>query len=241
MKAYKLIKKYPGSPELGTIVEHKKGTNMYFFNGLQICYPDDFPEFWEEVTGYKDYEILILSTDCFTGITNRTIDIQAFLEKSEGTKNWTIHSVKRLNDGEIFTIGDEISNSEYPDEYKGKISRFEIEDSKLLVFYYGFDYIESIQKVKPVLFTTHDGVDVREGDRVWYFDQGYKLWDSKADPKYHNGEQRFHYFSTKEAAEKYILMNKPLNLSIREICNFQGSMDSVFLEDYLKKLVKSKS
>jgi hypothetical protein len=231
MKTYKLIKKYPNSPELGTIVRQKEGTNMYFFNKLQICYPDDFPEFWEEI---KEYEILN-----FIGGSGRIYNSDEVSNFEGGGPS--IFSVKRLSDGEVFTIGDEISNIEHPNMYKGKIKEFKIEDSELLVYYDGHDDLRHVQKVKPVLFTTHDGVDVREGDRVWYFNQGYKLWDSKAGPKYHNGEQRFHYFSTKEAAEKYILMNKPLNLSIREICNFQGSMDSVFLEDYLKKLVKSKS
>jgi hypothetical protein len=231
MKEYKLIKKYPGSPELGTIARQKEGTNMYFFNGLQIYYPGDFPEFWEEI---KEYEIL-----SFIGGSGRIYNSdEVFNFGCDGGPS--IFSVKRLSDGEIFTVGDEISNSKYP-RFKGKIEKFKRGDSTLQVYYDGFDSLKDIQKVKPVLFTTHDGADVREGDRVWYFNQGYKLWDSKADPKFHNDEQRFHYFSTKEAAEEYILMNKPLNLSIREICNFQGSMDSVFLEDYLKKLVKSKS
>ena len=55
MKKYKLIKKYPGSPSLGTdITIDEKGYNsLHCDNDLK---PEDHPEFWEEVK--KDYEIL---------------------------------------------------------------------------------------------------------------------------------------------------------------------------------------
>ena len=49
MRKFKLIKKYPNSPELGYIIEILPGTNMYFYNGSQICYSDEYPEFWEEI------------------------------------------------------------------------------------------------------------------------------------------------------------------------------------------------
>ena len=70
-KKYKLIKEYPGSPELGIIAEER-----YVMK--------DQPEYWEEVVE-KDYEILI----------SRVVPQE-------------ILSVKRLSDGEVFTIGDEV-------------------------------------------------------------------------------------------------------------------------------------
>ena len=44
---YKLVKRYPGSPELGTILKMQPGTNMYFYNRLQVVEIEKFPEFWQ--------------------------------------------------------------------------------------------------------------------------------------------------------------------------------------------------
>jgi hypothetical protein len=54
--SYRLIKEYPNSPKLGTIIEKMPGTNMYFYNNRQICYPDIFPEFWVPVKEEKNFE-----------------------------------------------------------------------------------------------------------------------------------------------------------------------------------------
>ena len=59
---YKLIKKYPGSPELGTVVTFYTNWGMYGI--LQNClYKKEIienqPEFWAEIK--KDYEILSFS------------------------------------------------------------------------------------------------------------------------------------------------------------------------------------
>lgn len=50
---YKLIKTYPGSPELNYIAEIQPGTNMYFYNGLQIVDIHNYPEFWQPETEYN--------------------------------------------------------------------------------------------------------------------------------------------------------------------------------------------
>jgi hypothetical protein len=106
MKQYRLIKEYPGSPGLNTIVEKIKnsGSSFYKIENANTAVPDyhveNNPEFWEEVVE-KDYEILSYikkgSTTCTT-------------TKRRGGENheefWNIHSVKRLSDGEVFTIGD---------------------------------------------------------------------------------------------------------------------------------------
>ena len=54
MKQYKLIKEYPGSPKLGTIVNHVKGWGSYesYFDG-DLVYStyaiENYPEFWQEI------------------------------------------------------------------------------------------------------------------------------------------------------------------------------------------------
>lgn len=49
MIQYKLIKEYPGSPKLGTIIAQCPGTNMYFYGNKQIHHLPKYPEFWETV------------------------------------------------------------------------------------------------------------------------------------------------------------------------------------------------
>ena len=62
MKSYKLIKTYPSSPEIGTIVIPKIGDGKpcdYYISRNWIN-PLDYPDFWEEVVEL-DYEILTVS------------------------------------------------------------------------------------------------------------------------------------------------------------------------------------
>jgi len=54
MKQYKLIKEYPGSPKLGTIVNHAKGWGSYesYFDGNLVYSTyaiENYPEFWQEI------------------------------------------------------------------------------------------------------------------------------------------------------------------------------------------------
>ena len=108
MKKYKLIKQYPTSPKLGfTVFERHCGMyhnietgNMY---GSQII--ENQPEFWEEVVE-KDYEIV-----------SQTPSVRVCNPKDnyKVVRNTTpvIHSVKRLSDGEVFTVGDTVRMYEH--------------------------------------------------------------------------------------------------------------------------------
>ena len=75
----------------------------------------------------------------------------------------------------------------------------------------------SKEKPKP-LFTTNDGVEIFEGGNCWIVED-----DKESEPfewrDVCNGGMYGHqiYFSTKEKAEEYILLNKPL-LSVSDIC-----------------------
>lgn len=56
MKKYKLIKEYPGSPELGTEVEKSASSYFYRSGDKRICvfneHVEDNPEYWEESCSY---------------------------------------------------------------------------------------------------------------------------------------------------------------------------------------------
>jgi hypothetical protein len=123
MSKYKLIKSYPGSPELNTeIIKSKiyyadylnQGSYETFMvkgdNGFNLNNPQDYPEFWEKVVE-KDYEILSFISDKNCIDTKR--ENGKFLAKNlkgEGyyiesgylkCNSHNIHSVQRLSDGEI--------------------------------------------------------------------------------------------------------------------------------------------
>lgn len=91
MKKYKLIKKYPGSPKLGFIIE-----NGYYCDQLYIN-PKDYPNNWQEVVE-KDYEILSLSlmrSDKHY-ITNVLAYGEEYIKSLLNCNGNKIYSVKRL-------------------------------------------------------------------------------------------------------------------------------------------------
>ena len=125
MKKYKLIKKYPGSPKVGDIVKgygrdgwYSKGEGHSTYDWRQVV---NYPDYWEEVVE-KDYEIISFKQDSgitdlwtkFTGGWSRNINgypttVPYTLEDILKNDLYTIHSVKRLSDGEIFTVGDKFT------------------------------------------------------------------------------------------------------------------------------------
>jgi len=139
-REFKLIKEYPGSPKKGAVITESlrvtinnsrtanKEENQYTIKvdsqhcdgcRFNIKNPQDFPEFWQEVT--KDYEILSFTNEAGS-IFTRTEDRRYWLNHHPFTERWLIdnkdmfiHSVKRLKDGQIFTVGDLIERSR---EYK---------------------------------------------------------------------------------------------------------------------------
>jgi hypothetical protein len=116
MKKYKLIKEYPDSPKLETIVEVEKDGYIYWNVNSNKNNPTkyihnssikQYKEFWQEVVE-KDYEILSFDKGSIeidknnlwlsfrTNGTDTRIDENKMIERGH-----LIHSVKRLSDGEI--------------------------------------------------------------------------------------------------------------------------------------------
>lgn len=155
---------------------------------------------------------------------------------SEDRNYYKIHSIKRLRDNSVFSIGDETNF--------GKITGFEIHNNTIRVQYYikgNWQWLSSIEKAKPVLFTTEDGVSLTKDDK-WHpvcIEEGlgfipYKITNFKWTGIPAKG---FKAFSTKEAAEKYLILNKPC-LSISDIESTYFKEENI--REQLKKLVKSK-
>lgn len=205
MKKYKLIKQYPGSPALGTIVQgngqqgwYTKGPGHPTYDWTQVV---NYPKFWQEVVE-KDYKILK---------ERASVNI--------GSNKIEILSVKRLSDGEVFTVGDkfeaniggtDVIRTVKAIHVRGDILTITQENGFLTNEKNGGIFCE-IKKFKQPIFLTHDGKDIFEGDTVWYVNkQGFhKSWFivSRNQSFY---SDRVAYFLTKEGAEDYIKKNKVL-------------------------------
>jgi hypothetical protein len=207
MRKFKLIKQYPASPKLGFIVFERhcgmyhniETGNMY---GSQII--ENQPEYWEEVIE-NDYEILI----------SRVVPQE-------------ILSVKRLSDGEVFTVGDRAMTQGSRGGHN--IRQFRIRqrctgtDVNGDYTYDGIDriwidweegcggnWLESTVKLKQPIFITHDGKDIFEGDTVWWVRKesySYSCFEAYSGIKFHSNLNA--YFLTEEAASDYINRNKVL-------------------------------
>ena len=217
---YILKKEYPGSPKLGNIIDN-----------LENDWIENYPEFWEEV---KDYEILSLARLCSIKptITDVSDYGDEFIEAMLKCDNARIHSIKRLSDSQIFTIGDELKNNQ-------KIISISLIDNQIRIYsQYSFYYLKDIVKVRQKLFTTFDNVDIFKGDISFGVNSNFKLSEVKHINKlyiYPNVKE----FSTKEKAEEYILLNKPC-LSLTEIWEIIDTSSYLKLKSKIEDLVKSK-
>lgn len=225
MKKYKLIKTYPNSPSLGAEVEEQ------FFSKCNLEH-ENFSEFWQEIKE-KDYEILSLCSS-IGNISDKYKDGKVMWTTDDAPKfysiesilskgNHTIHSVKRLSDNEVFMIGDQVTGlkAKWDNCY---ITNFHLDNNDLSVevtenttsWRYSINKINL--KKKEVLFTTEDGVDIYGGDPHYPVELKYfKLHPNAHGKMYSNSNKdKFKIFSTKEAAEKYIIENKPC-LSLKDL------------------------
>lgn len=196
MSKYKLIKKYPGSPELGSILtESSENCRMY---PTEECMKN-YPEFWEEVVE-KDYEIL----SWYFGDMNITKDPDG------SAKEYFIYSVKRLSDNEIFIIGDKVIENVTGQKDFWIISEFSLKDSRC--FSCGVN-INNIEKVKEPLFITEDGYEIFEGNECWEVLENYEIYKVKIKSietfiaGLEKGNRKT--FKCKENAEKWVEENKP--------------------------------
>jgi hypothetical protein len=255
MKKYKLIRKYPTClARVGDIVSPYTDSRFYKNDRHSLFYKDDvenYPEHWEKIIE-KDYEILSFKTqlNCIitfegeicikrsdNGTPSHTVSKSAVLEKGSSS----IHSVKRLSDGKVFTVGDEVNSTISDLGIPTELIDFRLKNEKLTcgLRHLGYYPFKTLLK-KKLLFRTEDGVDIFEGDKVFivtktyfHFSRNPCLCNSNFKPN-----SNYLYFSTKEAAEEYILMNKPC-LSINDVSVLKNIISSSW-DITLKELIKSK-
>lgn len=237
MKKYKLIKQYPGSLKLGSIAAAIGGDDLW----KGSIYYDKYPEYWKEVVE-KDYEIIsYVAKDNPTNITTKRRGAHLHEEY------WKIHSVKRLSDGEVFTVGDRVKVSEC-----GSTKTItEIEVCNLgKSFKAGIWFTHTsgschmthvIKQKKQPIFLTLNGKDIFEEDTVWYVNKENFYYDYIiAFPEVKFNSEIRAYFLTREEAEDYIIENKPA-LSVSDFWEITYTSTSNFNKNaYIKDLVKER-
>lgn len=263
-KQYKLVKCYPNSPELGTIAEEKNGS-IYFPNTKMTwsCSVKDYfkktiidnPEFWEEIK-QEEYTILSVKTPSGAileydenGNCIKRSDLLApkytyNLEKILESGKSYIHSVRRNSDGVVFTVGDLCNPIGEHCKNRQKITKIEFCKAGYLRlksknYYLSIDLIEH----SKVLFKTEDNVDIKIGDE--YYTVRIKEINSINGPYVADGEAedydfRFvRVFSTKEAGENCILLNKP-SLSINEVFDLlEGNIKGWYTNEKITEIFKN--
>jgi hypothetical protein len=216
MKKYKIIKPYPGSENLGKELERCQIPTRIINDPL-------FNQYYEEIVE-KDYEILSVLLRKSERHVIRKVDLddsESYIESLVKCDGNSIYSVKRLSDGEVFTVG---VNTKY-----GCIDTFYIKRDCLMVT----TVLESMGRhlnhvvlLKKPLFTTEDGVDVFEGDEYWNVNALFNINEcsmirdiTSLERIAFNNINSNKSFSTKKAAEDYVLLNRRL-LSFGDIQEF---------------------
>lgn len=239
MKKYKLVKIYNGSPKINTeIVETMTIGPSPKFRTFTISGPNkgDFrvdnpeisPEYWQEIVD-KDYEILsLMYNNILYDKVDKTDSNWKYLSKRGshcllsqagldicGMIN--IYSVKKLSDGEEFTIGDKaIPKKCKPNTFT--ITGFKLDCNNNHMLALGGNGGININKLKPVkkpLFTTEDNVDIFEGDGYWkVIKETCQILPILKATRHE--ALRSKVFSTKAKAKEYSLINKPC-LSMQDL------------------------
>lgn len=285
MKTYKLIQTYPGSFPLGHLAVLDESVKFYNLGTTtrSLDYIENHPEYWlhvchkcheniktcEKFGCKKDYEILSFITKGYISIIyvknkegrfSNSVEYTTWTEKELLSKVvFNIHSVKRLSDGEIFTIGDPIGNNEGSKLLDIKIKGFDIDSEYFVLTTSGRIKLSNVEHRKKPLFTTEDGVEIFEGDTVYYvfneltppenagFTKKWKICNTLVkDVIINNDSLYYKVFAKVKAAENYIKMNKPC-LSLQEITElwyelYNESMKVSYKGYYneLTKIVKQK-
>lgn len=204
---------------------------------------------WEEIKEKpKAGKILSLITHSFVGVTTAKSDIDAFLEKHSGTRKWDVHSLKRLSDGEIFTIGDFLS--------EGTILRLRLtaDDRFQYSCFLENEWKDISNAIKDKrIGITEDNVYIYENMIIYsvpasldsinaitaIVPPGYSGKNSNVKHPTYNFQNGDKYFSTIQAAKEYIIKNtKFLTLAnVEKQCNSvsEFSNDYMVLRNFIEK------
>jgi len=132
-----------------------------------------------------------------------------------------IYEVRRISDGEVFKVGD--------DTKWGKINKFNLSQwSNQITAYFEFGdvcteiYLSDLEKVKPKLplFKDELGNNLFEGEIVFtaHLEAGLNTaFISRHGTKENANDCGYKWFKCKDDAENWLLENKPISISYKEI------------------------
>ena len=202
--------------------EVKVYNENYYIATDTACIPKRFIENskdWQKVEEL-DYEILsVISNDKIVISKSGYTYPECFQTLLDQKDDFDIHSVKRLLNGEVFTIGDEAT----VDLDKKRYVIMAIRKFTNAIQIHGqidgksfFYNLKDVIKLKPKnpLFTTEDGVDIFDGESYWVVAGGSIINFTSSWIRTDNVLRSA--FSTKEKAEEYIILNKPC-LSLNDV------------------------
>ena len=253
MKTYRLQKAYPGSFEVGT--EVKWGNN-----GLSgECYEarikagifrfrkdiiENNPEFWQEVVK-PEFQILSFTYGFLPGLISYEVISDESLFQAKGSifrqrtaeqlleEGHKIHSVRRLSDGLVITVGD---NVVIENTLTSKIvTGFRINNDKTafkkglwITIKNGGIHLERVKEIcAQPLFVTEDGVKIFKGSTYWCVNTAPHLWSlfEQTAKERTQLNKTVKAFSTEHSAQRYIARNQP-RLSIEDCIKIRDMWSS---------------
>lgn len=203
-----------------------------------------------EVIAYKDIEAITDIPDA--DIIYSTHGKRWFMATQ---KNFPIHSVRRLSDGEVFSLGDCVALRFHN---PCKIISFEIVGGGTTMYVGGnFVYdnvfqnedlmdiskISSSKERKPLFHDTL-GNAVYEGDEYvyWVLEGSWNIEKGKTNEYYKNHNEKWKVFKNESAAKGYVFAHRPI-LSYEDVKSIFGGRDFIGTEFFLshaKELIQSK-
>ena len=275
-KSFKLIKSYPNSENVGSVWKVFGDRYCYMNSSLDPADVEDNPEFFEEII-QKEYEVLsfICNKDLDSSIILKGIIIKKLGSGNFGSgiirdseeklltlSHWDIHSIRRLSDSEVFSIGDELVDTFNRNHGKFTLKEIEFEKAPAdkgtgkLSFIHTHPILgkyiplERLEKAKPVLFVTEDGKNVFEGDNIHWIrtDKIVYLYNTRACFPHQKTllveNNIYKIFSSFEKAQEWIILNKPV-LSLKDVASIYPGINKEHntpshQAEQLKELVKSR-
>lgn len=252
MKKYKLLQWYPGLPDW-----LKEGMNVVKKGScysLQTSFAPNYvlpaevvehnPKYWGRVFEF-DFEVLSFKAP---GLSNKIFNVDQICDSDDpfiitnrelGVVNlmdMNINSIKRLSDGEIFSVHEKVIHKKFCMQYSGHIKSFRILDGKLVISIGLSTTVHDLSNLEKLGYmTTKDKKQVFSADDM-ICKLNVHTWDWRMEKaKFVVPETGDLAFSTKEAMLDYLVQHKPL-LSVEDV---KGLLDSSKQYQYHRSTLKN--
>lgn len=211
-------------------------------------------KYYQVIEEPKDYEILSYKQNISNRLYKKDFNNNFIADNGWSLSkpinkhnNISIHSVRRLSDNFVITLGDYCKAK---NGLRGEVTTIEFCGNGELRIGSDKRYYVGINDVvkSEVLFRTEDNVEIGEGDKYCcIYKNNFKPFEDLKMFTANNGvvlKDKFLFFSTEEAAREYLIWNKPV-LSLKDVASIYPGINKnhntpSHQAEQLKKLVKSK-